>query len=146
MLANFPCTSWSRRIRDFSFTGTQKNLSSIIHGFSQKPWHVSPCSSAFIPERPKDSRSIPAFASRNGGELYKITLEVSVREEIKLHYQAAMKHLLKNAHLALQFACCFVIKHRTLGQSDYLQYNVIWLTFTKPAKNVWKSSRKSESF
>lgn len=45
-----------------------------------------------------------------------------------------MKHLLKNAQLAMHFAHCFVIKHRTLGQSDYLQYNVIWLTLHKASK------------
>lgn len=76
----------------------------------------------------------------------------AVREEIKLHYQdcdlAAMKHLLKNAHLAMHFAHCFVIKHRTLGQSDYSQHSVIWLTLHKASKKRLEvfQKKKSESF
>lgn len=77
----------------------------------------------------------------------------AVREEIKLHYQdcdlAAMKHLLKNAHLAMHFAHCFVIKHRTLGQSDYLQYNVTWLTLHKASKKrleVFQKKKKVNPF
>lgn len=57
-----------------------------------------------------------------------------------------MKHLLKNAQLAMHFAHCFVIKHRTLGQSDYLQYNVTWLTLHKASKKRLEVFQKKKKW
>lgn len=46
----------------------------------------------------------------------------------------------------MHFAHCFVIKHRTLGQSDYLQYNVTWLTLHKASKKRLEVFQKKKKW